>query len=460
MKRQLHLNLFIHSRGHHEASWRNPASSPLALTDIRYYQDLAQRAEAALFDSIFLADQLALGEDVAQAARTWLEPITVLAALAVSTSRIGLIATASSTYTEPFNLARQFASLDHISNGRVAWNIVTSWLANSARNFGGAGQVSHADRYARGEEFMTVVKALWDSWAEDAVVDDRSGGRYARADRIRPINHHGDNYQVAGPLNMPRCPQGRPVLVQAGSSETGRRFAARHADAVFTAQMEKATAQEFYTDLKALVTADGRAPDAVLILPGLSPMIGSTEAEAHRLAREANELSDPEVGRRRLSNRFGGHDFSHLPLDRPLAAEDFPDPGSVEAARSRTEVIVSLVRREKLTLRQLLGYLAGARGHFVTAGTPEQIADLIEDWFNDGAADGFNLMPPLLPAMLDVFSTEVIPLLQRRGLFRTAYAGETLREHYGLAWPKSAFAEEPAGTIRSSPERRLEKQAP
>jgi FMN-dependent oxidoreductase (nitrilotriacetate monooxygenase family) len=212
MTRQLHLNLFIHSRGHHEASWRHPASSPLALTDIRYYQDLAQRAEAGLFDSIFLADQLALGDDVDQAARTWLEPVTVLAAVAVATSRIGMIATASTTYTEPFNLARQFGSLDHISNGRVGWNIVTSWLATAARNFGGTGQVSHADRYARGEEFMTVVKALWDSWADDAVIDDRDSGRYARANRIRPINHTGQYYEVAGPLNLPRCPQVGPYL--------------------------------------------------------------------------------------------------------------------------------------------------------------------------------------------------------------------------------------------------------
>jgi FMN-dependent oxidoreductase (nitrilotriacetate monooxygenase family) len=438
MKRQLHLNLFIHSRGHHEASWRHPASSPLALTDIRYYQDLACRAETALFDSIFLADQLALGEEVAQAARTWLEPVTVLAAVAVATSRIGLIATASTTYTEPFNLARQFASLDHISNGRVGWNIVTSWLATAAGNFGGAGQVSHADRYARAEEFMAVVKALWDSWADDAVIDDRIGGRYARPDRIRPIKHKGEYYQVAGPLNLPRCPQGRPVLVQAGSSDTGRRFAARHAEAVFTAHMEKATAQDFYADLKALAATEGRSPDQMLILPGLSPMIASTEGEARRLARELNELSDPEVGRKRLTGRFGGHDFSHLPLDRPLVPEDFPKPDSVEAARSRTEVILSLIRREKPTLRQLLANLAGARGHFTVSGTPEQIAYLIEDWFTDGVADGFNIMPPLLPTMLDVFSTEVIPLLQRRGLFRTAYTGKTLREHYDLAWPGSA----------------------
>ena len=447
MTRQLHLNLFIHSRGHHEASWRHPAASPLPLTDIRYYQDLAQRAEAALFDSIFLADQLVLGGDAAQAARTWLEPITVLAALAVATSRVGLIATASTTYTEPFNLARQFASIDHISNGRAAWNIVTSWLASAAENYGSAGPVSHADRYARGEEFMQVVTELWDSWAADAVIDDRASGIYARGDRIRSIDHRGDFYGVVGPLNMPRCPQGRPVLVQAGSSDTGRRFAARYAEAVFTAHMAKSTAQEFYADLKRLAAAEGRDPAHVLILPGLSPMIAATEAEAQRLSREANDLTDPEVGRKRLSGRFGGHDFSHLPLDRPLSPEDFPDPSTVEAARSRTEVIVNLVRRDKPTLRQLLGYLAGARGHYVTAGTPEQIADLIEDWFTDGAADGFNVMPPVLPVQLEVFSAEVIPLLQRRGLFRTAYTGTTLREHYGLPWPASVF-DDPTRTTK------------
>ncbi len=439
MTRQLHLNLFIHSRGHHEASWRHPEASPLPLTDVRYYQELAQKAEAAHFDSIFLADQLALAEDVAQSARAWLEPITLLTAVATVTERIGLIGTASTTYTEPFNLARQFASLDHISNGRAAWNIVTSWLAAAAGNYGGSGPISHAERYVRGEEFMTVVKALWDSWAEDAVLDDRAGGIYANADRIRPIDHRGDYYQVKGPLNLPRCPQGRPVLVQAGSSDTGRRFAARHAEAVFTAHMEKATAQAFYKDLKALVETEGRRPDQALILPGLSPMIASTEAEAQRLARELNELADPEVGRKRLSGRFGGHDFSHLPLDRPLSPEDFPDPSSVEAARSRTEVILGLVRREKPTLRQLLASLAGARGHFTMAGTPEQVADLIEDWFTDGVADGFNIMPPVLPQMLDVFIDEVVPLLQRRGLFRTEYEGNTLRDHYGLATPESAF---------------------
>ena len=250
--RQLHLNLFIHGRGHHEAAWRHPTASPLPLTDIRYYTDLAQKAEAGLFDSVFLADTLAAGDDVARAPRTWLEPVTTLAALAGVTSHIGLIATCSTTYTEPFNLARQFASLDHMSNGRVGWNIVTTWLATASGNYGGQGPLSHADRYERAEEYMRVVKALWDSWSDDAVLDDRAGGQYARAGSIRAVNHAGLNYQVSGPLNLPRCPQGRPVFVQAGSSDTGRRFAARHAEAVFTAQMEKATARDFYADLKAL----------------------------------------------------------------------------------------------------------------------------------------------------------------------------------------------------------------
>jgi alkanesulfonate monooxygenase SsuD/methylene tetrahydromethanopterin reductase-like flavin-dependent oxidoreductase (luciferase family) len=227
------------------------------------------------------------------------------------------------------------------------------------------------------------------------------------------------------------------VFVQAGSSDTGKRFAARHAEAVFTAQMEKLTAQQFYAELKGLAVAEGRAADQVVILPGLSPIIGGTEAEAQRLARELDDLTDPEVGRKRLTGRFGGHDFSHLPLDKPLAPEDFPDPETVQAARSRTEVIIGLVKRERPTLRQLLSYLAGARGHYVTAGTPEQIAALIEDWFATGACDGFNVMPPVLPASLESFAAEVIPLLQKRGLFRRDYTAATLRGHYGLTRPSA-----------------------
>jgi len=243
------------------------AASPRALTDIRYYTDLAKTAEAGCFDSIFLADTLAAGDDIASAPRIWLEPLTALAALAGVTTRIGLIATCSTTYTEPFNLARQFASLDHITGGRVGWNIVTTWLVAASGNFGGEGQLSHAERYERAEEYMRVVTALWDSWSDDAVLDDRERGIYARPGSIRPIDHHGPHYQVTGPLNVPRGPQGRPVFVQAGSSETGRRFAARHAEAVFTAQMEKATARDFHADLKQLAIAEGRDPGQVLILP-------------------------------------------------------------------------------------------------------------------------------------------------------------------------------------------------
>lgn len=431
----MHLNLFIQSRGHHEASWRHPEASPKALTDIAFYVEAARTAERGLFDSIFLADTLAVSDDVAHAPRTWLEPITTLGALAMATEKIGLIATASTTYTEPFNLARQFASLDHVSAGRIGWNIVTTWSVAAARNFGDRSQVSHADRYERAEDYLAVVKALWDSWGDDAVIDDRDSGLYAKMASIRGIGHASAFYEVAGPLNLPRSPQGRPVLVQAGSSETGREFAARHAEAVFTAHLEMATAADFYKDLKQRAKAHGRDPASVLVLPGFSPIIAGTESEAQRSADELNALADVEVGRKRLSGRFGGCDFSHLPLDRPLTPSDFPDPRTVEAARSRTEVIVSMVARENPTLRQLLAKLAGARGHFTLAGTPEQVADVMEAWVKAGAADGFNLMPPVLPWMLDAFVDEVVPLLQRRGAFREGYDGATLREHYGLSRP-------------------------
>jgi FMN-dependent oxidoreductase (nitrilotriacetate monooxygenase family) len=436
---RMHINLFIQSRGHHEAAWRHPKSSRLPLTDIRYTAELAQKAEAGLFDSIFLADVLGLWNDVESTPFNWLEPITALAAVAMATSRIGLIATCSTTYTEPYNLARQFASLDHISKGRVGWNIVTTWSPQAGANFGNIGQVGHADRYERAEEFMTVVKGLWDSWADDAVLDDRAGGRYADRTKVRTIDHKGPHYPVLGPLNMPRSPQGRPVFVQAGSSDTGKSFAARHAEAVFTAHLEKATAKAFYADLKGLIETEGRNPRQVLILPGFSPIIGSTEVEAERYAEELNELSDPEVGRHRLSQRFGGYDFSKLALDQPLSVADFPDPSKNEASRSRTEAVVALVARERPTLRQLLAKLAGARGHFTVAGSPEKIADLMQDWFEDGAADGFNLMPPVLPHQLDLFISEVVPLLQKRGLFREVYQGETLRSHFALSRPEVRF---------------------
>ena len=435
MGRQLHLNVFINSRGHHEASWRHPDSSKLPLTDIDYTVDIARKAEVALFDSIFLADVLGLWNDVRATPFNWLEPITTLAATAMATKRIGMIGTCSTTYTEPYNLARQFASLDHISRGRIGWNIVTTWSHQAGANYGSAGQMPHADRYERAEEYMAVVNALWDSWADDAVVDDRDGGLYADPAKVHAIKHKGQFYQVEGPLNIPRGPQGRPVFVQAGSSEAGRAFAARHAEAVFTAHMEKGTAKDFYTDLKSRLPAVGRKPEDVIILPGFSPILGSTEAEAQAYSEELNALADIQIGLTRLSGRFGGHDFSTLPLDQPLSPDDFPDPETVQAARSRTEVIIGVVRNERPTMRQLLAKLAGARGHFTFTGTPEQCADLLQDWFETGAADGFNIMPPVLPRSLEVFAAEVIPILQKRGLFRTEYTGTTLRDNFGISRP-------------------------
>ncbi len=341
----MHLNLFIQSRGHHEAAWRHPKSSKLPLTDIEYSVEMTQKAEAGLFNSVFFADVLGLWNDVQTTPFNWLEPITTLAALAMATKRIGLIATASTTYTEAYNLARQFSSLDHISRGRIGWNIVTTWSPQAGGNFGNIGEVSHAERYARAEEYMTVVKALWDSWSDDAVLDDRACGSLRRRTARAADQSRGQVLQGQRTVQSSAVAAGSAVFVQAGSSDTGKRFAARHAEAVFTAHLEKATAKAFYDDLKTLIAAEGRDPSQVLILPGFSPIIGSTEAEARRFSDELNELSDPEVGRNRLSLRFGGHDFSHLPLDKPLVPEDFPDPKTNEASRSRTEVIVGFVRR-------------------------------------------------------------------------------------------------------------------
>ena len=316
----MHLNLFIQSRGHHEASWRHPKSSKLPLTDIQYTVEMAQKAEAGLFDSIFLADVLGLWNDVEKTPFNWLEPITTLAALAMATSRIGLIATASTTYTEPYNLARQFSSLDHISRGRIGWNIVTTWSPQAGGNFGGIGQVSHADRYERAEEYMTVVKGLWDSWADDAVLDDRAGGRYADRRRVRPIDHAGHALQGGGSAEPAALAAG-PAGVRAGGL-IGHRPSVRCAPC--RGGVHRASGEGDGDGLlrrpEELLAADGPNPDQVLILPGFSPIIGSTEAEAHRFADELNELSDPEIGRNRLSLRFGGHDFSHLPLDKTADA--------------------------------------------------------------------------------------------------------------------------------------------
>ncbi|ADG88273.1 LLM class flavin-dependent oxidoreductase [Thermobispora bispora] len=436
--RQLHLNLFIYPAGHHEAAWRYPGSAPDRVLDITYYQELSRRAEAAKFDAVFFADGPALPDNIRYASRFRLEPFTWLSGIAVATERIGLIGTASTTYFEPYNLARLFASLDHLSRGRAGWNIVTTGAANAAQNFGLDEHPVHAERYARAHEFVDVVTKLWDSWEDEALVVDPESGVFADTDRIHPIDHAGKLFRVRGPLNIPRSPQGRPVYVQAGSSEDGKALAARYAEAIFTAHQTIDSARSFYADIKRRAKAEGRDPDQVKVLPGLSPFIGSTEAEALRLQREFNELTQPEYGLEQL-RRVLGVDLSGHDLDEPFPRELIPDDPELNAG-SRFQLIVGIIDRERPTIRQLLHRLAGARGHWVTAGTPEQIADRIEEWFTTGAADGFNVMPPYLTGGFDAFAEHVVPILQRRGLFRTEYTGTTLRDHYGLPRPRSRFA--------------------
>ena len=435
--RQLHFNLFLMGVGHHEAAWRHPRTDPSAAGDIAHFQRLAQAAEAASFDSVFLADGVEARSDGGWGLISQFEPFTLLTALATVTSRIGLIGTVSTGFSEPYNLARQFASLDHISHGRAGWNIVTSAGDRAAQNFSRDANQEHAVRYERAAEFLDVVTALWDSWEDGALLLDRASGAFADQDRVHDIDHVGKHFQVRGPLNIPRSPQGHPLLVQAGSSDSGRAFAARWAEAVFTAQQTLAEGQTFYRDLKRQAAGLGRDPELVRILPGVVPVIGSTEAEARALDEELDALINPARAVGVLSGVLGV-DLTDHPLDEPLPP--LPPVTEINGAKSRFELIRDLAERDRLTLRQLVGRLGGGRGHQVVVGTPEQVADHIETWFTQGAADGFNIMPPVLPSGLDDFTEQVVPVLRRRGLFREGYAGSTLREHYGLPRPAGRYA--------------------
>lgn len=434
----LHLNAFLMTVGHHESAWRFPESSLTAAWDVAHYQHLARVAERGKFDSVFFADGPALQGDVRYRPVGRLEPTTLLAALATATEHIGLIATASTTYDEPYNLARRFATIDHISGGRAGWNIVTTAGKDAAQNFGLDDVPAHRQRYERAAEFVDVCLRLWDSWEDGFLLGDKVSGHYADGDRIHTIDHHGQFFRVRGPLNVPRTPQGHPLLVQAGSSSDGREFAARYAEAVFTAQQTLAEAQAFYADLKDRVAAAGRDPSLVKILPGIVPVLGSTEAEAAEREHELERLQVAEYGLRQLAN-LTGIELTEADLDKPL-----PDGGTdateVQGAQSRFALVTDLARRERLTVRQLLGRLGGGRGHRTVTGTPVQIADTIEEWYTSGAADGFNVMPPLLPSGLEEFVDHVVPILRRRGLFRTEYTGTTLRDHYGLPRPANRFA--------------------
>ena len=436
--RQLALNLFIYPGGHHEAAWRYKGSEPQRVFDISYYQELARRAEAAKFDAVFFADGPALADNIRYASRFRLEPITWLSAIAAATSRIGLIGTASTTYTEPYNLARLFASLDHISGGRAGWNIVTTSAPQAAQNFGLPEHPPHGERYERAKEFLDVVTGLWDSWEDDALVIDPVSGIFADADKIHAIDHVGKHFRVRGPLNTARSPQGRPVYVQAGSSEHGRAFAARFAEAIFTAHQTLSSAQQFYADIKKRAKEFDRNPEHIRISPGISPFIGSTASEARKLQEEFDDLIQPEYSLTQLRQMIDV-DLSGYDLDGPVP-RDLIDTKGPKGVASRFQLVVDIIDRERPTIRQLTRRLAGGRGHWVIAGTPEEIADNIQNWFENGAADGFNVMPPWLTGGFDAFVEHVVPILRKRGLFREEYSGTTLRDHYGLPRPDSLFA--------------------
>ncbi|SFN21386.1 LLM class flavin-dependent oxidoreductase [Variovorax sp. OV329] len=433
--RQFSLGAFLMQTGHHIAGWRHPDAQADAGSNFRHYVELARKAEAAKFDAIFLADSVGVRSthlpSLARTARAdHFEPLTLLAALAAVTERIGLIATVSTSFNEPFNVARKFASLDQISGGRAGWNLVTSSGGAEARNFNREAHFEHALRYERASEFHDVVTGLWDSWQEDSFVRDKAGGIYVDTGKLHVLGHKGTHFQVQGPLNVNRSPQGRPVVVQAGASEAGKELAARTAEVIFVAHQTFEEAQAFYADIKGRLARHGRGRDEVKIMPGIFPVVGRTEAEAQEKFEQLQSLVDPVVGLQLLSTVIGDIDLSAHPIDGPLPA--LPE---TNGPKSRQQLLVDLARREGLSIRQLYLRIAGARGHQQVVGTPVQIADQLQQWFEEGAADGFNIMAPWFPGGLDDFIELVLPELRRRGLFRSDYQGRTLREHLGLRKP-------------------------
>jgi alkanesulfonate monooxygenase len=439
-RRMLKLGAFLPAPGHHIAAWRHPNTRPDGGLDFHYYRGLAQTAERGKFDLIFLSDGVGIRthyKDKDELSR-WgrvvnFEPLTLLSALAVVTDYIGLTATASTTYNEPFHIARKFASLDYLSGGRSGWNVVTSVTDVEAQNFNLEQQPDHTTRYRRAREFMDVVPGLWDSWEDDAFLFDKESGRYFDPEKLHILSHKGEFFSVRGPLNVARPPQGYPVIVQAGSSEDGQDFAARWAEVIFTAQQTLEQAQVFYRSQKAQLAKYGRSPDQVKIMPGLFPVVGRTHAEAEDKYTTLQALVDPVVGLGLLTTQLGNVDISNFDLDEPL-----PELPMTEGSQSKQKLIYEQARSKGLTIRQLYLAVSAGRGHRFILGTPEHIADQMEDWFVNGGADGFNIMPPYLPDGLTDFVDLVVPELQRRGLYRTEYEGRTLRENLGLDRPPNA----------------------
>lgn len=440
MTRKIRLGAFLPGGGQHVAAWRHPDSPADGATNFAFHVQLAQAAERGLFDAYFLADGLAVsfggGMEGGNAKVAGFEPLTLFSALAPLTKNIGFIATSSTTYEEPYTVARKFASLDLISDGRAGWNVVTTATEAAAQNFNLDQQHPHAVRYARAAEHVEVVKKLWDSFEDDAFLRDKETGRFFHEGKLHATNHRGTHFKVKGPLNVSRSPQGHPVIVQAGQSEDGRGLAAATAEVIFTAHQRLDTAQEFYRDIKARARGLGRDPSHILVMPGVSPFVGRTLEEAREKYDRLTSLILPEDGISLLNGLTGGTlDLKGYDLDGPL-----PPAPPTEGMKSRQALIRQIADENNFTIRQLYQWVASARGHFTIVGTPETIVDTLQEWFENEAADGFNILPPWLPTGLTDFVDLVIPELQRRGLFRTEYEGRTLRENLGLPFPSNRHA--------------------
>jgi N-acetyl-S-(2-succino)cysteine monooxygenase len=438
------LGMFLEGTGHHVAAWRDPEVDPHGRVSLAHFLDIARLAERGKFDLLFMADTNATfgADDVESWTRTTagtrLEPITLLAAMSAVTEHIGLVATATTTYYEPFHVARFFASLDQISGGRAGWNLVTSLAVAEAYNFGRETHPHHGDRYARAREFAKVVLGLWDSWEDGAVLADKDSGIYFDRAKLHFLNHKGKHFSVRGPLMVQRSPQGHPVIVQAGQSDDGRDLAGETAEVTFTVQQDLDSGRAFYADIKRRAAAYGRPPNAIKVMPGVMTVIGQTRAEAAAKYERLQALLSPELAVKDLSSYFG-FDMSNLPLDGPV-----PDPHPDIEQKGRVKVMVELARRENLTIRQLYKRVYGQRGHRVVIGTPVEVADALETWYGGGAADGFNIMPLTMPRGLEDIVEMLIPELQRRKLFRTEYEGKTLRENLELPIPENRWAVERA----------------
>lgn len=433
-QRHIKLGFILHGVGRTWNDWRHPDRDVNASTSLAHYQKQAASAERGKFDFLFVADSLSITEKSSPHYLNRFEPITILSALAATTSRIGLVGTLTVSYSEPFNVARQFASLDHLSGGRAGWNVVTSWLGDTAANFSKTEHPAHALRYRIAGEYLDVVQGLWDSWDDGAHVGDKDSGQFVDPDKLHRLDHKGEFFQVRGPLNIKRTPQGQPVIFQAGASEDGRNFAARRAEVIFTLAVTQEDGQAYLADVKARAKGLGRDPDQLFILPGIAPIIGDSDEDAEARYRELAALESIDTGLGFLSRTFNDHDFRQYDLDAP-----FPDVEhiGINSQQSATLRVLNEVRAENLTLRQVAERLASPRGDFV--GSAETVANRLQTWFENGAADGFVVFEPL-PGQLDLFVDRVIPILQARGLFRTDYEGTTFREHLGLPVPENRYS--------------------